>query len=62
MHSGSLNLANTWIPYGTCNAEIVNKTQKGGPGPPRLTPKSALENALFHTNASVVKTLTAKDL
>ena len=25
MHPGRLNLANAWIPYGTCNAEIFNK-------------------------------------
>ena len=42
MLSGCLNLANAWIPYGTCSAEIFNKPQKrgGGAGP---TPKSALE-------------------
>ena len=41
VHSGRLNLANAWIPYWTCNAEIFNKPQKGA-GPPRPTPKSAL--------------------
>ena len=32
VHSGRLELANAWIPYWTCNAEILNKTQKGGQG------------------------------
>ena len=32
VHSGRLELANAWIPYWTCNAEILNKTQKGGRG------------------------------
>ena len=70
MHSGRLNLANAWIPYWKCNAEIFNKPQKGGEGggglgPPLNPPLIAShvsENALFYTNASVVKTLTAKDL
>ena len=44
VHSGRLNLANTWIRYWTCNAEIFNKPQKGVPGPPRPTPKSALDS------------------
>ena len=34
VHSGRLNLANAWNPYWTCNAEIFNKPQKRGPGPP----------------------------
>ena len=45
VHSGRLNLANAWIPYWTCNAKIFNKPQKGGPGPPRPTPKSALDSS-----------------
>ena len=37
VHSGRLNLANAWIPYRTCNAEIFNKPQKRRPGPPGPT-------------------------
>ena len=42
VHSGRLSLANAWIPYRTCNAEIFNKPQKRGPEPPGPIPKSAL--------------------
>ena len=44
VNSGRLNLANAWIPYWMCNAKIFNKPQKGGPGPPRPIPKSALDS------------------
>ena len=43
VHSGRLNLANAWIPYWKCNAEIFNKPQKVG-GRARPTPKSALDS------------------
>ena len=42
VHSGHLNLANAWIQFWTCNAEILNKPQKRRPGPPGPTPKSTL--------------------
>ena len=32
VHSGRLKLANAWIPYWTCNAQIFNKPQKGSRG------------------------------
>ena len=33
VHSGRFKLANAWIPYWTCNAQIFNKPQEGGRGP-----------------------------
>ena len=36
VHSGRFKLANAWIPYWTCNAQIFNKPQEGGRG--RLGP------------------------
>ena len=44
---------------------LINHKKGGGLGPPLNLPLIAShvsEHALFYTNASVVKTLTAKDL
>ena len=53
MHSERLNLANAWIPYWTSDTRLQKKKnpgQKGGPGPPGSTPKSALVTGKMYSS------------